>query len=92
MKKGVDKMDLDGLSFRLQGVESCKRAVKPDPDPVWGAPRPQVLGDSTGVRLNGFFAFCVLPLPCGTSVVALNNPVTRASQSGGGGRSLEPGG
>lgn len=39
------------------------RAVKPDPDPVWGAPRPQVLGDSTGVRLNGFFASPRLTAP-----------------------------
>lgn len=30
--------------------------------------------------------------PCGTSVVVWDNPVTRASQSGGGGLSLEPGG
>jgi hypothetical protein len=85
-------MHLDGLSLLGEEWNPAKRAVKPDPDPVWGAQRPQAFGDSTGVRLNGFFAFYVLPLPCGTSVVALNNPVTRASQSGGGGLSLEPGG
>ena len=60
------------------------------PAPKGASPRKG--GVSTGVRLNGFFAFCALPLPCGTSVVALNNPVTRASQSGGGGRIQEPGG
>ena len=41
---------------RREEWNPAKRAVKPDPDPAWGAPRPQVLGDSTGVRLNGFFA------------------------------------